>query len=283
MSALARSALPACGWLIPVLLTLVTAPLAAQQGTDQDAGDQGAAADPLLLRLSDLVSPFSADADAPQPIQTGLLSNPGESRFFDVTVEPGACYTLAAVGEDSLDDLDLHLYGEGVELASDTKVDNTPVVQWCNLAQLARVSAELRAYSGSGRFAFEVLHHSGQPAGFEGTLWAALEAAVAQYASGLRPAAPPWQDVLPEAGEDSLDTDLLAGHTYVVVGAGAPTVTDLDLVLLDPSGAEVDADLRPDATPVLRYAVPAGGSGTYRIRVIATAGFGPVGLRILSD
>jgi len=255
---------------ISVISSLVALSAAAQD--DSDA---------LILKLTDVMAPFSEGAEVYRPIQTGVLSESNDSRFFEIAVSADQCYSFVATSEDTLDDLDMFVYADNVQLTENTANDNFPVIQWCNTV-FDRVSVELRAYSGQGRYAFEVLAYPRMPDGFDETLWAALNAVTGRYAEGARPARAPWMDVLPERSDRLFAVNLVPGRTYVVVAVGGPTVSDLDLVLIDGVGDEVDADFRPDAIAVLRYTVPTDSSGRYQIRLVMAAGFGEYAVQLLN-
>jgi len=253
-----------------LLAFLLTASLVSAQAEE----------DPLILRLTDVMAPFAEGAQVHRPIQTAMLADSGASVFYEIAVSPDRCYSFVAVGEQTLEDLDLFLYAEGLELTAHTGVDNFPIVHWCNTV-FDRVSVELRSYSGHGRFAFEALVHPSMPDGFDETLWAALNSLTGRYAEGARPARAPWMDVLPESRDRLFDVDLVPGRTYVVIAVGGPTVSDLDMLLLNDTGEEVDADLRTDPVAVLRYAVPPESDGRHHVRVVMTAGFGEFGVQVL--
>lgn len=66
--------------------------------------------------------------------------------------------------------------------------------------------------------------------------------------------------------EETWTINLFGGNTYRITGACDGDCEDIDLVLLNEKGAELDSDLLVDDVPVLNYTVKTGGS--YSIRVI---------------
>jgi hypothetical protein len=70
------------------------------------------------------------------------------------------------------------------------------------------------------------------------------------------------------AGE-VVELQLEAGTAYAIMGACDTDCSDLDLVLLDPAGAEVAEDVADDDYPVV--AVQPERSGTYRVQVAMAA------------
>lgn len=66
--------------------------------------------------------------------------------------------------------------------------------------------------------------------------------------------------------EETWTINLFAGNTYRVTGACDGDCQDIDLVLLNEDGTELDSDLLVDDVPVLNYTIKA--TGSYSIRVI---------------
>ena len=204
------------------------------------------------------------------------------AHYIELTVERDRCYSFVAVAEETLEDLDLHVYGEGTELAENSAVDNFPVVHWCNHLY-ASVSIELRAYTGFGRCLFQAfVYHPDAEAGTH-PLRAALDALGATYAEGFLPAAQPMLDELPTGGENTFDVLLAGGRCYVIAAAGDATVTDLDLLLYAPAGDLAEASLDAEAPPVLRPCLDQGQGGRYRLLTRMTAGFGDYGVVIFGN
>ncbi len=75
------------------------------------------------------------------------------------------------------------------------------------------------------------------------------------------------------------------GHCYRVIGAGGAGVTDLDLVLLDSNGVEVQRDVTRDATPTIgvKASLCPGDAGAYRIDVRMAEGQGPFVAAVFRD
>jgi hypothetical protein len=66
--------------------------------------------------------------------------------------------------------------------------------------------------------------------------------------------------------EETWRINLFAGNTYRITGACDGDCQDIDLVLLNEDGTELDSDLLVDDVPVLNYTIKA--TGPYSIRVI---------------
>ena len=60
-------------------------------------------------------------------------------------------------------------------------------------------------------------------------------------------------------------TKLYKGYTYAVVGAGDANVSDLDIIIYDENGRQVDKDTQSDALPIVK--VSPRWTGNFRIKV----------------
>ncbi|MBF0550281.1 MAG: hypothetical protein HQK60_07080 [Deltaproteobacteria bacterium] len=77
---------------------------------------------------------------------------------------------------------------------------------------------------------------------------------------------------LSEGDYFTIRTTLSRGNQYVIMGAGDSTVRDLDIILYDENGNEIDRDTQTDATPMV--AVSPRWTGTFYIKVKMYRGFG---------
>jgi len=66
--------------------------------------------------------------------------------------------------------------------------------------------------------------------------------------------------------DETWTISLFGGNTYRITGACDGDCQDIDLVLLDDDGKELDSDLLVDDAPILNYTVKV--TGAYSIRVI---------------
>jgi hypothetical protein len=71
---------------------------------------------------------------------------------------------------------------------------------------------------------------------------------------------------LNQSANEFVSVNLDIGTTYQIVGACDTDCSDLDLVLYDPNGNEIDNDLQLDDYPVV--AVTPSRSGQYRVKVM---------------
>jgi hypothetical protein len=70
---------------------------------------------------------------------------------------------------------------------------------------------------------------------------------------------------LDDGDEDAITFDLLRGQTYMIMGVCDADCSDLDLVLYDGDGDEVDSDLATDDVPIVSVATDR--ADTYRVEI----------------
>lgn len=81
---------------------------------------------------------------------------------------------------------------------------------------------------------------------------------------------------LGSGAQEALTLELAAGRTYFISGACDQGCADLDLLLEDPSGAEIGSDYAPDDVPIIITTVPR--SASYRLVVtMASCSVAPCG------
>ena len=112
-----------------------------------------------VTRLAALCGPSTGmqrllDAREGEIEDSGLLR---EHRF---SARAGECFRIFAVGQPSIEDLDVEVFGpNGRRLALDTGEDRWPVVQpdgpFCTF-EAGEHRAEVRVQRGSGRYAIEI-------------------------------------------------------------------------------------------------------------------------------
>ncbi len=72
--------------------------------------------------------------------------------------------------------------------------------------------------------------------------------------------------------------ELVAGGCYTVIGVGVPQVTDLDLFLFDPVGAQVAVDTDTNNVPVIAHCASA--SGVFRVQAKVYSGAGEFAVQL---
>ena len=236
------------------------------------AVSQEAAHDPLAQLLTDLAITVATGGEPVGSIVSGSLTE-GASYYEDVLIDADRCYAFLAVGETTAEDIDLHLYSQGVELGSDVEEDPTPSVFWCN-AHLTEVNLEVRMYTGAGRFVLEVFAFDEPSDNVDPILSDNLEILSSQFAAGFVPALSPIANSSIAGETQTYDVQLVPGRCYVVLAASSRSLEDLDLYLISPTGQLVDFDDNTEGDPVLRYCVPSGEETVHQLRVDTFSGFG---------
>jgi len=111
-----------------------------------------------------------------------------------------------------------------------------------------------------------------------GDLPAALSRLAQRYATGWIAASAAFEGELTDAGTQDYQLVLGSAHCVRVLGASEASLDDLDLLLFDPNGVQVQGDQAADRFPVvgLAYPVCPPQPGAYRLQVRATSGAGAV-------
>ncbi len=232
----------------------------------------------------------------------------GEQASHEVRLDAAGCYAAFVVAARQVVDVDLFVHAaEGIRLDEDVGPDAYPAVRICVSAAGVRVWAVVRMHQGAGEYVLgvsrvsagtpietaSVLREEGQTAGPDprtvapqigptGQRGASLSEAQTSVEARLvsrgyaRP--PSWRrGRLAGGGEEDVPVALDTPGCFALAGAGESLVRDLDVVLYDGSGREIDRDDATDAEPVVRTCTPAAASGgalRYRARVRMYSGSG---------
>lgn len=106
-----------------------------------------------------------------------------------------------------------------------------------------------------------------------------------QFAQGMVAATPLQRGSLTTSQTQDFQAVLTPGRCYKIIGIGGPTVTDLDLVLFDPNGVQIQQDIATDNYPVLGLSQPLCPTvpGAYRVQVKMYSGQGEFGVQVFSS
>lgn len=205
-------------------------------------------------------------------------------RSYQLSLTAGTCYAFGTFAGPGVTDTDAYIVdGSGNELTSDTSTAADALVRLC--AETTG-SYELRArmYSGSGAvFVAGWTQASAQQAPTE-TVIAAQSTAGAGLeenarlldadlrARGYESYGETARGQLGASESRDFPISLEGGKCYAVLAVGDSGVRDLDLLLLDPRGREIDRDVEQDARPIVRVCPER--SGDYAIRVRMANGEG---------
>lgn len=114
------------------------------------------------------------------------------------------------------------------------------------------------------------------------TLASELQLRATQFAEGMTPATPLFRGTLATGETQDYQAVLQGSRCFKVIGVGGEGVTDLDLFLFDPDGAQMLQDTATDSYPVLGLTHPIcpQTSGAYRVQVKMFEGSGEFGVRV---
>ena len=263
----------------------------------------GSAAQPfaagLLDRLALLVR-ASSGGMAPLTAPAREVLAPGQRVERDVTIVPGRCYRVIVAAEDGVMDVDLALRAPGARADETVQTDGTAVA----LASLGVIRPlcpalpgtyrlALSLVSGTGAFAWQLLGSvasSSAPTdapraaafrvGGAGTDFVAqrLRTRHAAAGEGREPVSDARVGQLRTSESSEEEVRVEGGRCYVVLGAGAPSAAELDLVVRDALGNELARDAERDAAPRARFCPLT--SGPVRIAVRMARGYGGFGVQV---
>ena len=113
-----------------------------------------------LAELQALQGVESYEPDENYSIERGNLRREGEERTHDLTLQNGQCYSIAVVGGQGMNDIDVTLTQGTAELARDGTRNAFPSVRAC-IQAAGRVRLKVRATAGSGEYAYQVFRRTG--------------------------------------------------------------------------------------------------------------------------
>ena len=249
------------------------------------ASDQEAA---VALALDAMATRTAAGLEPLGDPYVGTLGH-RNAATFDVTLPESRCYKFLGAGGAGVTDLTLTIEVGGKEVAADRISGVHPVAQWCAPGRTA-ATIKVAMYGGAGAFAVGVYAAQravaapekvgGAEVDFIGNRLRQLHA---QFGKGRAAVTQVVRGNLATNGDQVFNAKLTAGHCYTIIAAGAPSVKDLDVVLLDKAGAELQKDAANggfvvmDTSPCPRF------TGTYVVKIRATKGAGQFGAQVFSD
>lgn len=211
------------------------------------------------------------------------------------------CTTIVALGGGTIRSLHLSVYdGEGVEVGADPSRREAALVHVCPPSPpgspfLAPYYLVFEASEGSGAVVAGAFgSQRGEGTGFDGLFEGLLspevpfrevEVALAQAMTALRArgfavVGEPRFDSLTAGERVRQAADFEPGRCFVAVARGDTAITDLDVLLYDPRGAEIARDLGEGAEPRLEFCPATRGQYVFEARVFD--GAGAVGLMVTS-
>lgn len=212
---------------------------------------------------------------------TGTLGS-GAMRDVPVNLEAGACYAITAVGDSTVQDVDLFLLdSSNNEIDRDHAADARPVVRVCPSAS-GRFTMRVRMVAGEGQYRAALYRWTGgtSGAGMSGLLFVRnAEVSRIVNAEGYQGDA----DFSIERGRISENQSrthnvtLRNGVCYAFVAVGGVGVSDLDLTV-SRGNRTVAEDTTPTAFPSARYCATE--NGMHRVTVRSEHGSGEYVFRV---
>lgn len=214
-----------------------------------------------------------------------------ERREYALSLTPGRCYAFAAFGGPGTQDTDLILVdGEGRVLTRDNTRSVDALVRYCPQTES---SYRLQARVGEGEGALFTASYMQQPASDAASAEAPQATAPVIETSSRRAAnldetfrllnadmqargytalGAVARGELDEGGNRDFAIEFEGDKCYALLAVGDDNVRNLDLVLRDPNGRDVDQDLESDAKPIVRVCPER--SGTFNMRIQMREGGG---------
>lgn len=215
---------------------------------------------------------------------SGIVLNTRDPREFQLNLQQGQCYAFASLGGPGSVDTDLVLNDQtGNQLEADTRRDRDAVVRYCAPAT-GSYALSVRMYEGQGPlFTVGYVQNAAQAQQAEPVIASTSTAAAGlqenfalldadMRARGYESYGNQTTGELATAATRNFEIQLEGGRCYAILAVGDGGVRDLDLLLLDPGGREVDRDLAQDARPTVRVCPE--NSGNYYMQVRMTDGAG---------
>jgi hypothetical protein len=259
----------------------------AKGGADDDA-----LTDPEAAALADLRSYAAQVVGGMVPTGDPHVNTLGyrNAETVRVLLDRPRCYKFAAVGGEGVTDLSLAVLADGKEVAGDRISGKKPLVQWCAPARM-RVDVKITMYGGAGPYALGVygakastLAAPEKVGGKESDFIAnRIRQLHAQYGKGRAALTPVHRGNLSTNSEQVFKVRLTAGHCYTVIVAGNPSAKDLDIIVLDGSGREIQKDKSKNNFPVLDTDPCPTFTGKHTIKIKMIKGFGQFGAQVFSD
>lgn len=214
----------------------------------------------------------------------GMVLSTRDPRDFQLNLQQGQCYAFASLGGPGSVDTDIVLTDQtGHELEADNRRDRDAVIRYCAPAT-GSYSLAVRMYEGQGAlFTVGYVQNAAQAQQAEpviastSTAHAGLQESFAlldadMRARGYETYGNQTTAQLGTGETRNFEIQLEGGRCYAILAVGDTSVRNLDLLLLDPSGREVDRDIATDARPTVRVCPES--SGNYYMQVRMTDGSG---------
>jgi hypothetical protein len=204
---------------------------------------------------------------------------------YAIDAQPGACYTLAAFGEQDGQNIDMIVLDPlGRPSAHNVRPDAHPWASFCS-AMAGRFIARVQmaggqggyfyaAYAGTGRrvelseFFGQTPEQEAQTAQIDGETQARLTALDSRLgAQRYTRTSQPVGLLLPPQQPRDFQLNLSQGSCYAFGALGAQGTIDTDVVLSDPTGQHAAADSDTNRDALVQYCAPQSGMYSLQVRI----------------
>jgi hypothetical protein len=219
----------------------------------------------------------------------GEMYEQRQDRMFALNLQQGVCYAFATLGGQGVRDTDVFLVdGSGNEIERDVSTSVDAIVRFCP-QQSGSYSLRARMYGGEGPL-FTVGYQQ-QPQGTVATTTPPTTNVIATQstagaglddnfrlldtdmrARGYESYGDPVRNQLEQGATQDFPIQLEGGKCYAILAVGDNGVRDLDLILSDSGGRQVDRDVETDARPVVRVCAPQTGAYSMQVKMYSGAG-----------
>ena len=218
----------------------------------------------------------------------GVRRDSSEDYIRTLNLQQGTCYTFASLGGMGAQDTDIYiLNSEGDSMAQERENALDAVVEYCPpTTGTYRLRANM--YSGSGPifvagWSRQVSQAQANPTPATEPVMGGAEVSQGideqhallhanMQARGYESYGETHRGELQQGQTREFDIQVEGGKCYAILGVGANSVRNLDLILHGPDGSAIDRDMADDARPIVRVCTQ--NSGAYRMQVKMSEGSG---------
>ncbi len=242
-----------------------------------------------IKTLEKLAAQLAPDMEKLGDVQSGHLGQ-RESKTIEIQLDRARCYKFIAVGGQGVKDLSLTVSAHGKEVTNDRITGEKPVAEWCSEGRV-KTPVKLTTYKGSGTFALGVYGEktgakkTAEKVGGKGTDFIAnrIRQLHGQFGKGRAAISSLLKGNLSTGNEKNYKIRLNGGHCYTIISAGSPSVRNLDIILYDKAGRELQQDTSRNNFPHFNTDPCLRGGGQYTLKVRMFSGFGQFGVQVFSD
>lgn len=216
----------------------------------------------------------------------GIQLTRGEDRNFPLNLQQGYCYAFATIGGPGTQDTDVFVVdGSGNQLEQDVSAQRDALVRYCP-PQSGSYTLRARLYSGEGPLFVAGWVQQQTAAAVQPTTNVISQNSTAgagleenfrlihseMQARGYEAFGQPSRGSLEQGATRDFAVSFEGGKCYAILAVGDNGVRDLDILLLDAGGDQIDQDVDTDARPIVRVCPQQTGQYRMQVRMFSGAG-----------